>query len=171
MGYQCGHCGKEHGDLPRFFEWKLPADYFDLDEKGKSTFVQVNDHMCHIADEKHFIKCELAVPIIGEPEYMLGFITWAGVSPDNFYMYKQFRENEDAEPDPPELLPGFLCGLIPGYDDALWDPIWFAVLRGDPIPYIKITDPESMLFKLANEGGTRDYWHEVVQKLMPQALE
>ena len=167
QSWQCAECGRSHSDLPTSFSWELPYEYFLLNEQEKATFVEISDSLCHIADDRHFVRCNLSLPIQGtSQELLLGI--WIGVSKTNFYRLQEFWADESAQPDPPPLF-GVISGVLPGVDPdrTLWTEIRLEVRRNGLVPAIHVDDPANPLFPMQQSGISQEYLHAFVRELMP----
>jgi hypothetical protein len=165
--WRCATCGKGHPGLPTSFSWERPYDFFLLEEAERSSFVRISDSLSHIADDRHFVRCNLTLPVIGsEQELLLGI--WVGISKHNFDTLRDFWAREAAYPDPPPLY-GVVSGVLPGVDPdrTLWSEVRLNIRRGGLVPALQVEDEANPLYALQHSGITAEYLHSFVKELMP----
>ena len=160
MSYTCACCGKDHGELPRFFLFRVPQRY----ARYGSGLSFDSKFTCRHTDGRYFISCELELPIQGPEKIVLGFICWAEVPQATYLSYRAYRETVDGSMAFEELLEGNLANPIPCVAGTLGSRIRFKVLPDDPTPYIRWVEPNTHLAARVAQGATPEYWHSVVDE-------
>jgi hypothetical protein len=158
--YTCACCGKDHGELPRFFLFRVPEQYA-RDDSGLSFDSKFT---CRHADGKYFISCELELPIHGHEDLMMGFICWAEVAESTYLSYLAYRATVDEATAFEELVDGTLANPVPCVAGTLGSRIKFRILPDDPTPYIRWVEPNTDLAARVAQGATPEYWHAVVDR-------
>ena len=156
MTYKCSECGNDHDELPRYWMFKRPVDGADqvisiaLDRKSMAR-----------AKARTFVHCEVEIPIAGGKDGVLGFIVWVEVNAADYERLLAFRENEESSPDWQDWVEGTLANPVTGVPRSFGTPVKFAVVKGDPTPYVKWVEPETPLAKLIEAGASHQHWHDL----------
>lgn len=157
MASVCGDCGKVHGEMSRYFMWRIPQ--LGLDTAAK--LVSEGEYMCRVGNTRHFISCELALAFTDDAdEKPLGFIGWVEVSAAAYAAYQHYRAAEETLPPMEAWMDGRLANPIPGVNDSLGTAVRFEVVCGDPTPYITWVQPGTALAARVQEGATVAFWHK-----------
>ena len=116
MKYKCSKCGEEHEGWPAIAFGK-PHQYYCLSKEDRDKIATISDDFCTIKYEDQtdrFIRVVLSQTVIGsclDLEYGL----WVSVSEKTFNAY---FENFDAGTLEGTYF-GYLCSMIPGYENTL----------------------------------------------------
>ncbi|EJE49958.1 hypothetical protein PMI14_05528 [Acidovorax sp. CF316] len=156
MASICSSCGKVHGEMSRYFMWRLPKLGFASAQK----LVSDDEYMCRIGNKRHFISCELALAFQDPSEKPLGFIGWVEVSRADYEAYQRYRSDEEKLPPMARWIEGRLANPVPAVAESLGVSVQFEVLCGDPTPYITWVQPGTALAARVQEGATLAFWHE-----------
>lgn len=157
MSHQCAECGEVHDELPRYFMYRAPET-----SNGRVLEVQHDrKSMCRFGEIQFFVHCEIELPLVGGNEDPLGFICWVAVERQDYERLLHFRENEGSEPDYSDWVNGRLANPVPCIPDSHGAEVKFAVLKGDPTPYIKWVAPHTALAACVESGASMAFWHDV----------
>jgi hypothetical protein len=164
--WKCASCGVAHDKLPASVEWQKPYDYFAASPEEQESFVRVSEDLCHLGDERHFLRVELTLPVVDHQEPLI-LRVWAGVGGQNFWRYAEFLENVADEPDPPRL-PAFFCGVVHGFaeNELLWSKIWLHVRRGN-LPEVCV-DSDHILAAALQNGVSVAFAESIIGSLKRQ---
>src|SRR5687767_1229724 len=156
MGFLCSQCGKTHDELPRYFMWRAP-------ETIERKIIEAQHHSKSLCatEQQFFVQCEIELTVVGERDKSLGFICWVEVPRDEYERLMRYRKNEKSEPPYPAWVDAKIANSLTGIPDSYGTPVRFAVLKGDPTPYIKWVAPGTPLAARVQGGATQAFWHEV----------
>lgn len=156
MAYFCSECGKEHDELPRYFMYRAPET-----PEGKVVEVRHDRKSMCAAERQFFVQCEIELPIVGEGGKSLGFICWVEVAREEYERLLRYRESDETEPPYAAWVGGTLANPVRGVPHSYGTPVRFAVMKGDPTPYIKWVAPGTTLAARVQAGATQAFWHDV----------
>ena len=156
MPYVCSECGQPHEGMPRYVQRGAP--HLRLWERRRLRWD--DRFMCRVPGHRYFISCEIAIPFHAFPDQApLGYIGWVEVHRYDYDRYRWYRRRERLVPRYSTLVRGRWANRIPIIPQSLGTPVKFAVLRGDPTPYIKWAAPTSAIAARIKAGATSEFWH------------
>ncbi|WP_132910865.1 DUF2199 domain-containing protein [Sphingomonas sp. BK235] len=147
--FNCESCGQRHIGVPAL-AFEAPIYWNEVEALGRPETHVLSSDLCVIADEHHFIRCSLDMPIRDVPA-VLSWSIWMSQSNSNFETYR------DTLGDTPEQVTfGYLANRLPEYPDTLnlrAQVRWRA--RGER-PIVELEPVEHPLFADWTAGLTRD---------------
>jgi len=160
MAYLCSECGKTHDELPRYFMWRAPET-----PQGKVIDVHYDGKTLCTSDRQCFIQCEVELPVLEEtPAKVLGLICWVEIPRSEYERLLHYRKHEKSEPAYDAWIEGALANPVQGVPESYGTRVKFAVLKGDPTPYIKWAAPGSPLAARIEAGASKRFWHDVAHR-------
>jgi len=160
---QCSCCGATFAQLLSLACDRPDMCPEDMPLQDNSAFLAetgdvLTDDFCRLGD-LHFLRCVLAVPLIGteDAEFVLG--TWASVSPEDFEAYLDLFELRETE-----ILgnrPAWLSNAIP---PGLNEPV-AGMLHMRPegqYPELKISETGHPLYPLQKNGAQLEELFELL---------
>jgi hypothetical protein len=136
--------------------WRAPQT-----SEGKIIDAEHHSKSLCATERQFFVQCEIELPVAGKHGKSLGFICWVEVSRDEYERLVRYRANETSEPPYRGWVDGILVNSMQGVPQAYGTPVKFAVLKGDPTPYIKWIAPGTPLATRVEAGATQAFWHDV----------
>jgi hypothetical protein len=112
FAFQCGTCGKLHEGSPSI-AFPAPLYWTEIPEQERAERGKIDSDLCR-ADEHHFVRACLEIPIVGVSEGFLWGV-WTSISADNFRRYLDTWDN----PGETDAYFGWLQSRLPGYPDTL----------------------------------------------------
>ena len=161
MAYRCTQCGKTHEEMPQYFMWKKP----DCVPGSAHEFIEDSKSLARLGDSRFFVMCEVEMCVASDPNRKLGFMCWVEVEISVYESLLAFRRNEAELPAPTDLIEGRLANPVPCVAETLGLPVRFAVMKGDPTPYIKWVASGTALDDLLQTGASMEYWHEAAERM------
>jgi hypothetical protein len=130
--FRCDGCGKMHDDWPSLV-YSSPYHYNSLQEDQKNKAILTSD-FCQIPNDEgvdQFIRVVLIQKVYDHCEDLeYGF--WVSLSEKSYTDYETNYSNENHE----TTYFGWLCNLIPEYEDMLAIPLDVRTKRGNSRPEI-----------------------------------
>lgn len=157
MGFKCSDCGEVHDELPRYFHHKAPET-----SAGKTIEARPESKSMARFKTQRWVWCELELPLAGLEGDPLGFVCWVEVAREDYDRLLRFRGGGAGQAPYTDLVAGKLANPIPGVAGSWGTKVKFAVVEGDPTPYIKWIEPETALAARVAAGATAAFWHELI---------
>jgi hypothetical protein len=108
--FDCQSCGERHIGVPAL-AFEAPIYWNEAEAPARPEMNLLRSDLCVIADEHHFIRCSLDIPIRNVPA-VLSWSIWMSQSRPNFETYR------DMLGDTPEQVTfGYLANRLPEYPD------------------------------------------------------
>ncbi len=131
--FKCPECGQIHADWPAL-GFISPSNYHNLTAEEKETIGELTSDFCEIHYEDQtarFIRVTLTQKVLDSCED-LDYGLWVSLSEKSFLDYKT---NFDAKNHETGYF-GWLCSIIPEYDDTLSIPCDVITKNGNSRPEI-----------------------------------
>ena len=96
MSYVCSCCGQTHEDLPDL-ALDRPAYVGAVPEAERAKRVRLDDDLCIIDEEHHFIRGLIEIPVHGQVE-TFGIGVWVSQKPENFRTYVEHFDSAEIGP-------------------------------------------------------------------------
>ncbi|MCF2875556.1 MULTISPECIES: DUF2199 domain-containing protein [unclassified Tenacibaculum] len=129
----CSECGQVHSEWPAL-TFNSPTNYDFLSEEDKVALGRINSDFCEIDFEEGtglFIRVVLTQKVNGFCEN-LDYGLWVSLSEKSYSDYKTNFNNENHEAG----YFGWLCSMIPEYDDTMSIPCNVITKTGNSRPEI-----------------------------------
>ena len=96
MGYVCKCCGEVHEGLPDV-GFDQPAYVSDVPEGERAERVRLDNDLCIVDDEHHFIRGVLHFPVHGQAA-SFGIGVWVSQKAENFWTYVKHSDSAEIGP-------------------------------------------------------------------------
>lgn len=133
MKYICKSCGKEHEEWPAL-TFNSPFHYHNLPKEEKEYNTKLGEDYCIIYHENQtdlFIRCALSQKVNDHCKD-LNYGLWVSLSEKS---YLDYRENFNNKNHVTKYF-GWLCNMIPEYEDTLAIPTTVYTRKGNLRPLI-----------------------------------
>lgn len=158
LSFECASCGQTHVGL---FDLacQRPDHWPDGDERGPNALAASSSHFlsedfCVLHGEHFFVRCVIALPIIGRPGERFAYGVWSTLSQTNFSSYVESFDTGFNEQTGPWF--GWLSNRLPGYPDTLNMKCNVFPQPGRNRPLIRLQDDAHPLAREINEGISLD---------------
>lgn len=135
MEYKCDKCGRYHENWPAI-GFKEPFPYQTLSDEDKENIAELDDDFCVISYEDQtdrFIRVVLKQKIKGGCEDdSLHYGVWVSLSEKSFDGYSEHFLEGNSE----TTYFGYLCTLIPEYEDTFSIKMTVVVSKGNERPEV-----------------------------------
>lgn len=131
--YICAECGKIHAGWPAL-AFDSPTAYYELSEREKLEIATIDSDFCiikHSEQTDRFIRVTLIQKVLDAPED-LDYGLWVSLSQKSFQDYKDNYNNKRHEAS----YFGWLCNLMPPYENTLSIPTTVFTQKGNKRPQI-----------------------------------
>ena len=96
MSYVCKCCGEVHDGLPDV-GFDQPAYAADVPEDERAERVRLDEDLCVVDNEHHFIRGVLRLPVHGQDE-PFGIGVWVSQKAENFWTYVEHFDSSEIGP-------------------------------------------------------------------------
>ena len=98
--YRCGSCGQIHPGLAFAFAVDAPLAWDQLANADLGDDSVLDDELCIISGEHHFIRGLLEIPVI-DADTVFAWNVWSSLSPENFQRAIDVWDSPDRASEPP----------------------------------------------------------------------
>jgi hypothetical protein len=98
--YRCASCGKNHSGLAFAFAVDAPLAWDQLPEGDRGEGSVLDDELCVINNEHHFIRGLLEIPVT-DADTTFAWNVWSSLSPENFDRAIEVWDSRDRASEPP----------------------------------------------------------------------
>jgi hypothetical protein len=107
--WTCSCCGKKQQGLPLAWHFGPPYYFASVPRSERKRRTKLTDDIC-IADEHHFIRGLVELPIVGQSESLV-YNVWVSLSADSMQRTQEIWNKRGRESEPPFF--GWFNSLLP----------------------------------------------------------
>jgi len=163
--WNCGICGKEHGELPMDVAFQKPEQFFDVPEAERAERVWIsadsNADLCVVDGSVFLVRACLPIKVEGNRTFRFG--VWVRVDEDAFKTY----DSCGWDPENPPAYSGRLASEVPGYPSTVdrGATVRFAGHNDRPVIELDVTDHPLAVEQ--QHGITVSRVHEILERCFP----